>query len=288
MLVDKTRYIPYNIGRCNFIASNDIYPKHSKKRADYFYFSFPLFGEEIYNKWVKIKETNKLILGPNFVPEKWYSFPNKNIWKERRFPEIINEVKGIAVHTDRVKRYLSEKTNTHNMINKYIRIRSCTNFKPRNIKDFDKRTIDILFFEKYADLNRQKQGLELLNLLKNTNKKVKQLKYGYYTKNQMKELANDSKFLIYFSFFDCGPIGLLEIQNYGVIIFTHQKEFVYNSNSSFFVPELAKNDMKNAFKIILKNIEVISKSINSKKIANINQENNSCEKSLEDLCRSLL
>ena len=106
----------------------------------------------------------------------------------------------------------------------------------------------------------------------------------------MKELANDSKFLIYFSFFDCGPIGLIEIQNHGVIIFTHQKEFVLDNNTSFFVPELANsNDMKNAFNIIMEKIEDISKSLpNSKIIAKINQENNKCEKSLEDLCQSLL
>ena len=106
----------------------------------------------------------------------------------------------------------------------------------------------------------------------------------------MKELANDSKFLIYFSFFDCGPIGLIEIQNHGVIIFTHQKEFVLDNNTSFFIPELASsNDMKNAFNKIMKKIEVISKSLpNSKRVAEINQENNKCEKSLEDLCRSLL
>ena len=282
--------LPYNISRCNFIASNSIYPNNSRNRTDYFYISYPLFGEHIYNERIKINETNKLILGPNFVPSNWYSFPNKKHWKERRFPEIINEVKGIAVHTNRVKNHLSEKSNTQNMIKKYINIRPCTNLKPTNIKSFDNRTIDILFFEKYADLNRKKQGLQLLNLLKNTNKKVKQLKYGYYTKNQMKELANDSKFLIYFSFFDAGPIGLIEIQNHGVIIFTHQKEFVLDNNTSFFVPELANsNDMKNAFNIIMEKIEVISKSLpNSKIIAKINQENNKCEKSLEDLCQSLL
>ena len=105
----------------------------------------------------------------------------------------------------------------------------------------------------------------------------------------MEELANDSKFIIYFSFFDAGPIGLIEIQNHGVILFTHQKEFILDKNTGFFIPELAnEHDMKYAFKIIMKKIEKISKSNpNLELIAKINQENNKCEKALEDLCNNL-
>ena len=106
----------------------------------------------------------------------------------------------------------------------------------------------------------------------------------------MQNLANDSKFIIYFSFFDAGPIGLIEIQNHGVILFTHQKEFVLNRNTSFYIPELSnEQDMKNAFNIIMNKIEIISKSHpNSELIAKINQENNKCEKALEDLCKGLI
>lgn len=282
--------LPYNISSCNFISSNSIYPINSKNRTNYFYIPYPRLKEDIYNEWIKINGTNKLILGPNFVPVNWFSFPNKNYWEERRFPEIINEVKGIAVHTNRVKNHLIQKSNTQNMRNKYINIRPCTNLKPENIKSFDNRTIDILFFEKYADLNRKNQGLQLIKLFQNTNKKVYQLKYGNYTKDQMKELANNSKFLIYFSFFDCGPIGLIEIQNHGVFIFTHQKEFILDKNTGFFVPELLKyNDMEIAFNIIMKKIDVISKlKPKSEIIAKINQKNNQCEKALEDLCNGLI
>ena len=47
----------------------------------------------------------------------------------------------------------------------------------------------------------------------------------------MKELANNSKFIIYFSFFDTGAIGLKEIQNYGVIAFSLQKEFIIDNET---------------------------------------------------------
>lgn len=282
--------LPYSTNKCFFIASNYIYPINSKNKTDYFFISYPSFGEDIYNDWIKINGVNKLILGPIFVPACWFCFPDKKNWRERRFPEIIKEVKGIAVHTDRVKKHLSQKSNTQYMANKYIIIRPCTNLKPGNIKNFNNRAIDILFFEKYMDLNRKKQGEQLLNLLNNTNKKVINMKYGNYTRNQMRQLANDSKFLIYFSFFDCGPIGLIEIQNHGVIIFTHQKELILSNNTGFFVPELANDDdMIKAFNIIMEKIEEISKlHPNTRIIAKINQENNKCEKSLDDLCKSLI
>lgn len=152
------------------------------------------------------------------------------------------------------------------------------------------RTIDILFFEKYADLDRNKQGNQLLQLLRNTTKKIAHLKYGYYSKKQMKKMANNSKFMIYFSFFDAGPIGLIEILNHGVILFTHQEEFVVDKNISFFIPELKnKYDMKNAFNIIMEKIKMITElQPNSELIAKKNQINNKCEKALEDLCKRLL
>ena len=37
----------------------------------------------------------------------------------------------------------------------------------------------------------------------------------------MVELANNSKFIVYFSFFDTGAIDLKEIQNHGVFTFSH-------------------------------------------------------------------
>jgi hypothetical protein len=46
------------------------------------------------------------------VPIFWRRFPNKKIWKERRFSEILKQVKGIAVHSKRVRNYLSKRSNT--------------------------------------------------------------------------------------------------------------------------------------------------------------------------------
>ena len=112
------------------------------------------------------KIINKYILGPNFVPQNWFLFPNQEIWIEKRFSEILNFTKGIVVHSNRISNYLAERSKSTNNIRKFKIVRACTNLNPKRINSFKKRKIDILFFEKYKDLNRIKQGNKLLYLLK--------------------------------------------------------------------------------------------------------------------------
>lgn len=161
--------------------------------------------------------------------------------------------------------------------------------EPKRVKSFNLRTIDILLFEKYADLNRSQQADQLYKLFNNSSKKIVKLVSGNYTKKIMIKLANNSKFIIYFSFYDTGAIGLKEIQNYGVFAFTHQKEFAISKDTSFFIPELGYQDsMEPAYRIILDTIKNISSSFpNTQRIAAKNQEINRCQKALDDICKSL-
>jgi len=281
--------LPYKTNNCSFKASSKIKPTSRKNKSDYYYYSFPRFNENDYNTWVRNNKANKLILGPNFVPSNWYNFPNPNSWKERRFREILESVKGVVTHSDRVRDHLAEKSNTTSLINKYINVRACTNLKPINVKSFNGRTIDILYFEKYADTDRSKQGKELLELLNNSGKKVVKMEYGSYDKEKMMEWANDSKFILYFSFYDTGAIGLKEIQNYGAITFTHQEEFVPDVTTGYYIPELASEDnIESAYKIIMEIVDKVTKeNPDSEIIAKTNQEVNRCERALDDLCQSL-
>lgn len=282
--------LPYNSKKCSFISSQNIFPNRGFSKLNYIYIPYPFLTENMFDQWINISEANKLILGPCFVPNFWSLFPDNNIWKERRFKEILKTVKGIGVHSKRVRDYLAQKSNTSDMIEKFIIIRPCSNINPINISKFNDRKIDILFFEKYLDLDRSEQGKQLLTLLRNSSKTIEQIKYGDYTKEKIKQLANDSKFIIYFSFYDTGAIGLKEIQNYGVLAFTHQMDLVINKDTSFFVPELAdKYDMNLAYKIIMEKIKKIIKlNPNTKLIARKNQKINKCQNSLDDLCKSLL
>ena len=130
----------------------------------------------------------------------------------------------------------------------------------------------------------------MLELFKNSSLKIETLKYGNYSKIIMINLASNSKFIIYFSFFDTGAIGLKEIQNYGVIAFSHQKDLVIDNYTSYYIPKLADDyDMKTTFIIIIEKIKkIIQINPDSKYIAKKNQEINKCENALDDLCKSLL
>lgn len=283
------KILPYNTNNCSFIPSSNINPINGNSKSDFFYFPFPQFDEKIYNEWMNINKINKLVLGPIFVPNFWYNFPDKEIWKEKRFQEIIKSVKGIGVHSNRVKEYLAYRSNTTNMLKKYIIIRPCTNLMPKYIKSFKNRKFDILFFEKYQDSNRREQGKELLNLFKNYTKKIIRIEYGFYSKKTILKLANNCKFIIYFSFFDTGAIGLKEIQNFGVFTFSHQKELIIDKDTGFFVPELSNEfNINIAYNIIIKTIKILEKlDINTKLIAKKNQEINKCQNALNDLCNGL-
>jgi len=281
--------LPYNTKNCRFISSKYIYPFNRMYKTDYFYIPFPNLNESTYKKWISINRLKHLLLGPCFVPTLWFSFPRKNIWYELKFEEILRSVKGIIVHSNRVKNHLAKKSNTSYLKNKLKIVRACTNLKPNHIKGFKERKIDIILFEKYEDLNRTKQGAQLFELFNNSSLKIVKLKYRNYTKQQMMILAGNSKFVIYFSFYDTGAIGLKEIQNFGVISFSHQKDLVINKYASYYIPELDNEfDMKAAYEKIMSKIKRLILSYpDSKKIAKKNQEINKCQNALDDLCKAI-
>jgi len=83
---------------------------------------------------------------------------------------------------------------------------------------------------------------------------------------------------------------LKEFQNFGVIAFSHQKEFIIDNETSFYIPELDNIDnIELAFFKIMNIIKRISKSnIKTELIAKKNQMINQCENVLIDLCKNLL
>ena len=280
--------LPYDTGQCHFIDGRRILPKKARKKSDYFYLPWPRYSESLYDEWSKYNRTQNLILGPNFIPNFWNSFPNKAYWKERRFREILTSIKGLIVHSDRVRDHLLQRSNTNDLTSKVILVSACTNLKPNFINPFEKRTNDIILFEKFSDSDRKREAAKLFDLF-SSKKKVTRLIYGDYTYKQMTELAYNSKYIIYFSFYDTGAIGLKEIQNYGVFAFSHQKDLVIDDRTSFYIPELEeKNDMKNAFYKIMKIIESIEKSNpKSELIAKINQNITKCENAFEQFCNGI-
>ena len=255
---------------------------------DFYYIIFPRFNEKNYKTLVNTKLIEKYIIGPTFVPVKWNKFPQRKIWKEKRFSEILNNVKGLVVHSNRVINHLARRSNTTKYKNKFILVRACTNLKLPSTINFHERKIDIILYEKYADSNYKNEAKILFSEL-NKKKIIVKLKYKGYTKNQMIEIARNSKFIIYFSFYDTGAIGLKEIQNLGVLAFTHQEDLIISNSTTFYIPELAiKNQIYLAAQKINEIIDIFEKrNPDLTLIAKINQNINSCENALKDLCQSL-
>ena len=129
----------------------------------------------------------------------------------------------------------------------------------------------------------------MLFSLLNPRKIIVRLRYGGYTKNQMIEISKISKFIIYYSFYDTGAIGLKEIQNFGVIAFTLQEDLIVSNKTTIYIPELAdKKKINIAAKKINAFIDYIEKnSPDLNIIAKINQNINNCENALKDLCQNL-
>lgn len=284
--------LPYETKQCKFILSKSITPINGKNKSDYFYLPFPCLAESVYDEWNRINRSKSLLLGPYFVPNLWNYFPYQNFWNERRFKEILKTIKGVVVHSKRIRNHLSIRSNTTDLLRKYKFLRPCTNIMPKYVKTFENREIDILYFENFNDLDKRKQSKLLFKYFNRTDLTIKRInygKYGNYNKTRMMKLANNTKFIIYYSFYDIGGKILKEIQNFGVFCFTHEEDFVLNEKTSFLIPELLYDiNMKPAFEKIMKIIQNISNSHpNTQLIAKINQDVNKCQRAFDDLCKGM-
>ena len=140
-------------------------------------------------------------------------------------------VGSFIAHSDRVRDHLIRKSGTEKKSHKIGIMRACTNLSPLKIKSFKERKYDILFYEKYADLDRRNDGLKLYNLLLKEKFIINRISYRGlvkdspgYNHSSLKSMANNSRFVVYFSFWDTGAISLKEIQNFGVYSFSVQKD----------------------------------------------------------------
>ena len=283
------KVLPYENKYCRFIPVDGINLSILSKINDYYYLSYPFLDERSFNISLINNMAKKLLLGPCFVPSYWKRFPNPKYWTERKFRHILQTIKAVVVHSIRVRDHLASRANSTDLLYKFIILRPCTYLLPKEIKTFTERRVDIILFEKYADYYHGHQGSQLYYLFKNSNKTIRKLRYGTFRKNTLISLANDAKFIIYFSFYDSGAIALKEIQNFGVITFAHQKDFNISNKTSYYIPELEYDNITIAFNKIMKIVNDLSKhNPDSIKIANINQNINKCEMSLEDLCNGII
>jgi hypothetical protein len=229
-----------------------------------------------------------VILGPNVVPGSWATFPNPRSPIESHWSSHLDKIFAYAVHTERVKRHLIGRSRTQALGHKYVLLPQCSGWNlDWNLIPFSQRRFDILLFEKYADLNRAADGEFLSSLIVRDNLSMVRVRYGRFRRADLELHARQSRFLIYFSFYDAGPIALLEMQNFGAYSFCLQPELVDNATGSF-IPTLETNVTQAWLDIRARIAEVSRASPNSTEYARLNRERSSCHRSLDVFCRQVV
>lgn len=170
--------------------------------------------------------TNNTIYGPMVSPRKWFLFPLNGTY-EANWSKCINKIFAYVVQSERVKLHLIKHSqHIKNIDKKYLVSHGCLiSNQSEKITPWKKRNYDILIYSKFADQNKEIHLQKLIKLLKDDFKYIL-IKYGNHTKESLKSAAMNSKILIYFSFYDCWPSSLMEMENLGIYPIVHQCEFI--------------------------------------------------------------
>lgn len=189
------------------------------------WFQYPAFFNELVgNNFSSIFKN--IIYGPTVSPKRWFLFPMKNTFEEN-WSIYINRIFAYVVQSDRIKKHLiSHSKKIKNIEHQYIVSHGCilsNNTYP--VQSWKERKIDILLYAKFADMNKEN---ELQHLFKSLDSKynIVLIRYGNHSKQSLLDYASNSKILIYYSFFDCWPSSLMEMQNIGIYPIVQQCEFI--------------------------------------------------------------
>lgn len=181
-----------------------------------------------------------IIYGPIVTPLNWFNMPRNNTY-EKYWCLIMKKIKAFVTHSNRVKFHIIKSNKCYLYTHKYIILKPCieTDFIKLYTNKYSERYIDFLVYIKYADISRKKDERILINYLSKIYKIVI-VKYGNHTKQSLLYLANNSKFVIYYSFYDTGALSLVEMKLMGIWPISHQEEFIEQGYGSF-IKELDTN-----------------------------------------------
>lgn len=100
------------------------------------------------------------------------------------------------------------------------------------------------------------------------------VRYGNHSKQSLIHYASNSKILIYYSFYDCWPSSLMEMQNLGIYPIVQQCEFIEGYGSC--IENFNLNEIK--IKRTVKNL--LSMKFNTNDISKSYRKRNNCIKVL--------
>lgn len=214
----------YNINVKSHI-SLQYFINFANKSNNLVWFLFSDYINYIYNNNYSAAFHNT-IYGPLVSPKKWLNFPMNNTY-EVDWSNKMNKIFSYIVQSYRIKEYLLEKSQKLKDIeDKYIISHGCLYVNESlKVQEWHKRPIDVLVYVKFADLNMENSLHKLLEILK-IYFSVKVVRYGNHTRMSLYKDCNNSKILIYYSYYDCWPSALMEMMNMGIYPIVQHCEFV--------------------------------------------------------------
>lgn len=207
-------------------VSLEYYINYANKTYNIIWFMFSdYFSELVNNKYLQVYKNT--VYGPMVSPRKWFLFPQNGTY-EVHWSSCVSKLLAYVVQSKRVKNHLiKHSTKINNIENKYIVSHGCINpYYSYSVLTWHERSIDILIYVKFADINKEKELQYLIKNLIISNFTVKIIRYGNHTRESLYYYSNNSKILIYFSYYDCWPSSLMEMQNQGIYPIVHQCEFI--------------------------------------------------------------
>lgn len=248
---------------------------YSNKTNTIIWFLFDTYFSLLSNDIISTEFKN-VIYGPSVTPKIWNKFPLNNTY-EMNWSKCIKKIFAYVVQSERVKYYLLKKScKAKNMESKYIISQGCIFVsESHSITEWNNRKIDILIFIKFADINRKDSAYELIKDLKRSYT-IYILEYGNYNKNELIRAALNSKILIYYSFYDCWPSALMEMENLGIYPIVQQCEFI-----GFHGTCIKRIDSRKT-KVIIEIGKIMNKSFNSLVMSSYYINKNNCNNVLKD------
>lgn len=158
-----TKYFTFTIRSS---VSFDYCKEYLNKSNSIIWFMFSYYFKElISNKYCKIFK--RIIYGPMVSPKKWLLFPMNNTY-EVKWSIYISRIFAYVVQSERVKNHLiSKSTKLKNIHKKYIVSHGC--LMPNDLYStrlWGERSIDILIYVKFADINYENELKHLIMSLR--------------------------------------------------------------------------------------------------------------------------
>lgn len=237
--------------------------------ADIFWYQWGIEKPEIVN------QSHIFLLGPTYSPIRYFDFPKKDTYEEN-WTDIVKQ-NFIISHSERVINYMMSRTNSEEQRKRYIIVPACIQVEDKtDIIPYENRTIDVLFYRKFADESHPQESTLILDQLK-AKYNVVYVKYTRFRRHKLLKLAQNTKVILYYSFYDTGAIALKEIQEFGAFALSLQSDLIDDNNGMLLTEPLNVTYVVNMVE------KALNQTHDTQELHSYNHQKHSCVTALNGL-----